>query len=499
MIHALRIVAAALAGSVILALVGAGLVPDAGGQAPGKVELQVAPRGLGVVTADPPGQNSDGDPVTEPCTDNDGQDACSWFFDRGDTVRLTASGDPDFTSTSFVGWSLPDCSGTGSCTVTLDDDLTTVVARFSPLALGVVLSTEDAGSVSLDPPGNSCQRPPAGNDPLKVCAEFPPGTSVRVTVTPAPGNDFELWNEGCEPRNSTTCTVTVLDEPTWVGADFEGQDAPQLPTTIKVQFRLRKGGNGGGRVTSSGLDCGQSCSRNYDFGQRLSLTAAADAGSVFEGWNGVCGRTETICTFPVGPITSIRANFARDTAAPSAPQGLRVESATRTSLAVSWSASTDNAGVSGYRVYLDDAAVGDTSATARQFTFEELKCGRTYRWSVDAVDAAGNRSPKATQEATTALCPFATRLAAVTVARRGKTLAVVVKVRASRATTARLKLTRQRRTASGRFALKPGTNVLRLRVPRGWPGGKARLTITIANPDGGNLVLSRSVRLPKPR
>ncbi len=355
---------------------------------------------------------------------------------------------------------------------------------------------------SILPGARVSEREPDPNDGfLQACAEYPPGTNVRVTLVPAPGKDFEEWIEsGCEPRNSTTCTITVLDEPTWAGANFEGDDAEvSVPTTINVQFRLRKGGNGGGRVTSSGLDCGQSCSREYDFGQRLSLTAAADAGSVFDGWNGVCGRTETTCTFPVGPITSIRANFARDTAAPSAPQGLRVESATRTSLAVSWSASTDNAGVSGYRVYLDDAAVGDTSATARQFTFEGLKCGRNYRWSVDAADAAGNRSPKATQEATTALCPFATRLAAVTVARRGKTLAVVVKVRASRATTARLKLTRQRRATSARFALKPGTNVLRLRVPGRWPGGKARLTITIANPDGGNLVLSRSVRLPKPR
>jgi chitodextrinase len=497
MIHALRIVAAALAGSVILALVGAGLVPDAGGQIPGDVELRVAPRGLGQVTADPAPRDSNGGPETQPCTDNAGEEFCPWFFERGDPVRLTAGGEPGRTS-SFVGWSLPDCPGTGSCTVTLDDEVTSVVARFSPLALGVVLSDEDAGSVSLDPPGNPCQREPNGNDPLKVCAEFPPGTSVRVTVTPA-GKEFDHWNPGCEPTNSTTCTVTVLDEPTWVGATFEGDQEPQLPTTIKVQFRLRKAGTGGGRVTSSGLDCGQSCSREYDFGQRLSLTAAADAGSVFDGWNGVCGRTETTCTFPVGPITSIRATFARDTAAPSAPQGLRVESATRTSLAVSWSASSDNAGVSGYRVYLDDAAVGDTSATARQFTFEDLKCGKKYAWSVDAADAAGNRSPKATQEATTALCPFATRLAAVKVARRGKALAVVVTLRASRGTTARLKLTRQRRATSARFALRPGTNVLRLRVPGRWPGGKARLTITIANPDGGNLVLSRSVRLPKPR
>ncbi len=71
MSDALRIVAAALAGSVILALVGAGLAPDAGGQAPGEVELQVAPRGLGSVTADPTPQDSNGDPETQPCTQND--------------------------------------------------------------------------------------------------------------------------------------------------------------------------------------------------------------------------------------------------------------------------------------------------------------------------------------------------------------------------------------------------------------------------------------------
>ena len=497
MSHAPRIVAAALAGSITLALLGATLGPDAASQA--TVELQVAPRGLGSVSAEPPGRLSDGTPVTEPCTDNGGDELCSWFFESGERVTLSASGEPGFTS-SFVGWSTPDCPGTAACTLTLDDELTSVVARFSPLALGVVLSSEEAASVSLNPPGTPCQREPEPNEPsvLEACREYPPGTSVQVTVVPAAGKQFQRWNPGCEPTSSTTCTVTVLDEPTWAGANFQGDDEIQLPSSIRVQFRLRKAGNGGGRVTASGLDCGQSCTREYGFGERLSLRAVADADSTFEGWNGVCGRTETTCTFPVGPITSIRALFARDTASPSAPGGLRVETATRTSLAVTWSASTDNAGVAGYRVYLDDAPAGDTTAT--RFTFDGLKCGRDYRWSVDAVDPAGNRSQKAALVSSTALCPFATRLVSVGVARLAGRPAVVAKVRVSRATTARLRLTSRRRgIAGGRFALRPGTNVLRLRVPSRTPGGPARLTITLVNPDGGMLVLSRSVVLPRPR
>jgi hypothetical protein len=116
------------------------------------------------------------------------------------------------------------------------------------------------------------------------------------------------------------------------------------------------------------------------------------------------------------------------------------------------------------------------------------------------VDPAGNRSPRATLDSNTALCPFASRLAAVGVTRLGGARAVVVKLRVSRATTVRLRLvSRQRRVAGGTFALRPGRNVLRLRVPRRAPGGQGRLTIAIVNPDGGTLVLARTVVLPRPR
>ena len=74
-----------------------------------------------------------------------------------------------------------------------------------------------------------------------------------------------------------------------------------------------RAGSGSGRVSANDLDCGTVCSRQYDYGNPVTLTAVPDQGSVFSGWNGVCAKTEAKCTFPVGPITAIKAVFDRDT------------------------------------------------------------------------------------------------------------------------------------------------------------------------------------------
>ena len=137
----------------------------------------------------------------------------------------------------------------------------------------------------------------------------------------APGTTpFRGWNDQgdylCEPTGATTCMITVEDQPTWAGARFANEPAPQLPTTISVEFKLRKSGNGSGRVTASKLDCGTVCAASYGFGKPITLTANPDDGSLFDGWNGVCARTQLTCTFPAGPITSIRAAFTKDATAP---------------------------------------------------------------------------------------------------------------------------------------------------------------------------------------
>jgi len=87
---------------------------------------------------------------------------------------------------------------------------------------------------------------------------------------------------------------------------------------------------------------------------------------------------------------------------PTAPTNFVTVGATGSSIATSWSASTDDAGVSGYRLYVNSTRVATTTGTSH--TFSGLSCGTSYTLGVEAFDAAGNVSPRATLVASTRAC-----------------------------------------------------------------------------------------------
>ena len=66
---------------------------------------------------------------------------------------------------------------------------------------------------------------------------------------------------------------------------------------------------------------------------------------------------------------------------------------TETTIALSWTASTDNVGVTGYNVYVGDVLNG--TATGTSYTVTGLTAATEYAVSVEAIDAAGNKSAKA--------------------------------------------------------------------------------------------------------
>ena len=80
-----------------------------------------------------------------------------------------------------------------------------------------------------------------------------------------------------------------------------------------------------------------------------------------------------------------------DTQPPTAPTNLASPSQTSTTIALTWTASTDNVGVTGYRI-LRGAVVAGTSAT-NSFTADGLTPITSYTFTVVALDAAGNVSP----------------------------------------------------------------------------------------------------------
>lgn len=79
-----------------------------------------------------------------------------------------------------------------------------------------------------------------------------------------------------------------------------------------------------------------------------------------------------------------------DTQAPSAPTGLTSSAITQTSFTLSWTASTDNVGVTGYDIYQGSVLKGSSATTS--FAVTGLTCNTAYSFTVKAKDAASNTS-----------------------------------------------------------------------------------------------------------
>jgi hypothetical protein len=80
-----------------------------------------------------------------------------------------------------------------------------------------------------------------------------------------------------------------------------------------------------------------------------------------------------------------------DTEPPAAPGNLSATAVSSSQINLSWGASTDNLGVSGYIVYRNDAQVATTASTS--YASAGLQASTTYSYAVRAYDAGNNISP----------------------------------------------------------------------------------------------------------
>ncbi|MTK05427.1 glycosyl hydrolase family 8 [Micromonospora sp. CP22] len=104
-----------------------------------------------------------------------------------------------------------------------------------------------------------------------------------------------------------------------------------------------------------------------------------------------------------------------DTQAPTAPGSLSSPSKSSTSVTLSWSASSDNVGVTGYTAYQGAAtsgATGCTNVTTTTCTVTGLSPSTAYSFTVKARDAAGNTSAASSGVSVTTNPPSTTAPAA---------------------------------------------------------------------------------------
>lgn len=127
-------------------------------------------------------------------------------------------------------------------------------------------------------------------------------------------------------------------------------------------------------------------SSNYAAARTLTIQSAIDLYGA--GSNEVIQVTNAMYAIGVGEPYD--GTVVTDTEAPTAPASLTSSNVTSSSVDLSWNASTDNVGVTGYDVYKNGSYLATTTST--NYAVTGLTAATTYSFYIKAKDAAANVS-----------------------------------------------------------------------------------------------------------
>jgi hypothetical protein len=182
---------------------------------------------------------------------------------------------------------------------------------------------------------------PAGIDCGTTCsAILAQGTQVVLTPAPDAGWRFAGWGGACTGLGG--CALKLAADTT-VFVTFE---AVAPPPPGKHNVTVTPSGAGAGRISSSpsGIDCGASCTAQFEDGARVVLNATPVQGSTFSGWSGACAGTATTCEVSVTADLEIGAAFDGTVINPPPPAGWVATAGNGTSAAGVIAIATDLSG-----------------------------------------------------------------------------------------------------------------------------------------------------------
>ncbi|MCC7415692.1 MAG: hypothetical protein IT176_01015 [Acidobacteria bacterium] len=240
-----------------------------------------------------------------------------------------------------------------------------------------------------------------GSSGHRANIENPNFTSTGVGVAAnASGQLYWTQNFG----NDTATTPPPPPPPT---GDTQKPSAPAGLTVSSIgqtslQLRWRASSDNVG-VSGYGIYVGGS-RIGTTTGTAVSVSGFACGGRYAVGVDAVdaAGNRSAVTTATVTMAACGGGGPVGDTVAPTTPAAITVTSTSRTSVAVRWSASSDNVAVTGYRLYRGSVRVATTAATA--YMFAGLACGTRYVLGVEAIDAAGNVSARRVVTVSTRSC-----------------------------------------------------------------------------------------------
>ncbi len=218
--------------------------------------------------------------------------SCVRAFLAGAVVRLTAT---ESAGGRFTGWG-GACASWGAnpfCDVTMSVARSVSATFATTYTLDYTKAGTGVGTIDSNPIGLSCGDSCQG--------AFVSGTSVTLYVGVQDAAEFAGWSGACTGKN-LTCTIAMTANKA-VTARF-------VPA---FRINYTKAGDGAGAVVSNptGINCGSDCTYAFASGTTVTLTATAQAGSVFTGWSGAGGCTGAgTCVVTMTEARDVTATFA---------------------------------------------------------------------------------------------------------------------------------------------------------------------------------------------
>ena len=209
------------------------------------------------------------------------------------------------------------------------------------------------------------------------------GYTTPATTTADSGSTFDAVvtnSVGTKTSSAAALTVTtaavaptITTQPTskTVTAGQTASFSVVAAGTAPLSYQWQKNGAAISGATSANYTTPATTSA--DNGEQFTVAVSNSAGSV----------NSTAATLTVN-------NSAPDTTPPSVPTGLNATAMSSSQISLSWTASTDNVGVTGYKVFRGGVQVGTSASTS--FLDSGLAASTTFTYAVAAFDAAGNTS-----------------------------------------------------------------------------------------------------------
>ena len=192
-------------------------------------------------------------------------------------------------------------------------------------------------------------------------------------------SDFTNLSTSLSKNVSSTISIT----PTWTGTQYNEA------YSVWIDYNQDGDFNDAGEQVFT-----HSATQNSPVSGSFTVPSSALEGAtrmrVSMKYNGIPTACESFSYGEVEDYTVTISGGTADTEAPSAPTNLSANNVTETTVDLSWNASSDNVGVTGYDVYQGSSLLGSATGTTAQIT--GLTANTTYNFYVEAKDAEGNIS-----------------------------------------------------------------------------------------------------------